>query len=397
MAASAMYISRDGTLLLQKQEEAGYEGQVLAREAAHSAFNIIVGRVKRDFDNYRETETNIDYRDVTYDVSAQDGPGGTVEVTALGSYDGYSYQVSGILERGDRHLFDAITIDGPVTTLNFENDYYISGLDENLDGSSGAGPHVRGLLVSSTDAYEKALNSAAASRVVGSDGLLDIVQRSPRTSLDMLESAILNYDDAALLETSGSAIYESGTMGDPTAPRLLRVDGNVLLGGDFSGYGVLYATGNITFEDNAVWHGLVFGNNTAGGDHLFEDNSVVLGSLLLRTATGDPDAVAASREVARSADVIQICHKPPGNRSNMHTLTISSNALNAHLDHGDTQGACDSDLKSDDGTSFNVTIRDNATVRFSRETLMPLKAILEQVDIGNNEILVTRTTEKLLK
>ena len=81
----------------------------------------------------------------------------------------------------------------------------------------------------------------------------------------------------------------------------------------------------------------------------------------------------------------------------MHTLTISSNALNAHLDHGDTQGACDSDLKSDDGTSFNVTIRDNATVRFSRETLMPLKAILEQVDIGNNEILVTRTTEKLLK
>lgn len=32
---------------------------------------------------------------------------------------------------------------------------------------------------------------------------------------------------------------------------------------------------------------------------------------------------------------ITICHIPPGNPANMHEITISVNALQAHLDHGD--------------------------------------------------------------
>ncbi|RAJ16202.1 hypothetical protein [Olleya aquimaris] len=32
---------------------------------------------------------------------------------------------------------------------------------------------------------------------------------------------------------------------------------------------------------------------------------------------------------------ITICHIPPGNPANMHQITISVNALQAHLDHGD--------------------------------------------------------------
>lgn len=38
---------------------------------------------------------------------------------------------------------------------------------------------------------------------------------------------------------------------------------------------------------------------------------------------------------------ITICHIPPGNPENAHSITISINALPAHLAHGDTQGACD--------------------------------------------------------
>ena len=40
-------------------------------------------------------------------------------------------------------------------------------------------------------------------------------------------------------------------------------------------------------------------------------------------------------------DMITICHIPPGNRGNAHTITISINALPAHLAHGDTIGPCD--------------------------------------------------------
>ena len=33
---------------------------------------------------------------------------------------------------------------------------------------------------------------------------------------------------------------------------------------------------------------------------------------------------------------ITICHVPPGNPGNCHEITISMNALQAHLNHGDT-------------------------------------------------------------
>ena len=38
---------------------------------------------------------------------------------------------------------------------------------------------------------------------------------------------------------------------------------------------------------------------------------------------------------------VTICHIPPGNPGNAHTITIPESALAAHLAHGDTIGACD--------------------------------------------------------
>ncbi|CAM1366346.1 hypothetical protein TOREUM_30510 [Tenacibaculum litoreum] len=37
---------------------------------------------------------------------------------------------------------------------------------------------------------------------------------------------------------------------------------------------------------------------------------------------------------------VTICHVPPGNPSNVHSITISKNALKAHLAHGDFFGNC---------------------------------------------------------
>ena len=39
---------------------------------------------------------------------------------------------------------------------------------------------------------------------------------------------------------------------------------------------------------------------------------------------------------------VDVCHIPPGNPENAHTITISENAVATHLDHGDHLGACDS-------------------------------------------------------
>jgi hypothetical protein len=37
---------------------------------------------------------------------------------------------------------------------------------------------------------------------------------------------------------------------------------------------------------------------------------------------------------------VTICHVPPGNPSNAHTIRVGASAVDAHLAHGDTLGKC---------------------------------------------------------
>jgi len=58
-------------------------------------------------------------------------------------------------------------------------------------------------------------------------------------------------------------------------------------------------------------------------------------------------------------DKIAICHIPPGNPDNAHTISVSGNAKNAHLAHGDTLGECPdgvNDNQDDDGQDNTTTI-----------------------------------------
>ena len=52
-------------------------------------------------------------------------------------------------------------------------------------------------------------------------------------------------------------------------------------------------------------------------------------------------SVYAQGALAQAAKV-DVCHIPPGNPANAHTITISENALDTHLAHGDSVGACES-------------------------------------------------------
>ena len=72
-----------------------------------------------------------------------------------------------------------------------------------------------------------------------------------------------------------------------------------------------------------------------------------------RVAAGDRGVVLAdaievehqSEGAKAGAEKVEICHAPPGNPDNAHTISVGASALDAHLKHGDTQGAC-----ADDGS-----------------------------------------------
>ena len=59
---------------------------------------------------------------------------------------------------------------------------------------------------------------------------------------------------------------------------------------------------------------------------------------------------------------VQVCHIPPGNPDNFHTIKISDNALSAHLGHGDLTGSCDEHLDAlcDDGNACTQDVDFNA-------------------------------------
>ena len=67
--------------------------------------------------------------------------------------------------------------------------------------------------------------------------------------------------------------------------------------------------------------------------------------------------VAAFGAVAvQAGSKVQVCHIPPGNPDNFHTITVNENALQAHLGHGDLPGSCsaNADALCNDGNACTI-------------------------------------------
>ena len=71
---------------------------------------------------------------------------------------------------------------------------------------------------------------------------------------------------------------------------------------------------------------------------------------------------AAPSAFAVPAAKVKICHLPPGDPANFHTITASEKALPAHLAHGDLLGSCDENLETlcDDGDACTIDVVDGA-------------------------------------
>lgn len=52
------------------------------------------------------------------------------------------------------------------------------------------------------------------------------------------------------------------------------------------------------------------------------------------------DELGSEEQLAGGVEKVDICHRPPGNPANFHTITVGAPAVPAHLAHGDREGDC---------------------------------------------------------
>lgn len=103
-----------------------------------------------------------------------------------------------------------------------------------------------------------------------------------------------------------------------------------------------------------LWMGLVGG---CGGTWLPEeggDPNLQGDSLEVDGSQGNtpPDSTGGEPASPDATGMVTLCHIPPGNPANAHTITVGTPAVRAHLRHGDTRGACegsDAGTPDDDG------------------------------------------------
>lgn len=76
-------------------------------------------------------------------------------------------------------------------------------------------------------------------------------------------------------------------------------------------------------------------------DEKAEDDNTASASLTVEVEQEDEDEGDEGED--QEADQMTICHRPPGNPDNAHTITIGEPAWEAHKGHGDAKGECPGD------------------------------------------------------
>jgi hypothetical protein len=253
LSLGAMYMAGTDNDIASAQEEADYKDELLARETAQSAYNIVSSKVRRSFDSYRGAYTDLDYGKAKYDIGATEADDGTVTIIAVGKYGDHEYEIVGSVSRSTETVIDAITVSAPVTDVEIKNDASISGVDTAPGGTS-----VHGILATNSTAYDALME--VSDHVTGKGGSGDIVQGDPHIELSNIRASIKGYlgTGRADISEDETELDEGNNIGSSGSPAVLVVNGNLVLRDDFEGYGALFVEGDLTMEDDAVWHGLVY-------------------------------------------------------------------------------------------------------------------------------------------
>jgi len=241
ISLATLFLARTEQDLATAQTEADYQGKILAQQTAQSAFNIVISKARQLTGSEDYVSTDNSYGGATYDIGFIRGGDG-ITLIAVGRYGRHAFEIIGSMIMQGQSISETLNIDGDGTEFKLHAGAVISG--EDVSGTTSIG----GAVVA-----DEALLSELEDNVEGG-----IVLGEPSSTLSAMESAILSYP-GRLEYDSGLQINQANqSIGTPASPEIVVVDGNVTLGQDFEGYGILYVNGDLTINQDAMWYGIVF-------------------------------------------------------------------------------------------------------------------------------------------
>jgi hypothetical protein len=99
-------------------------------------------------------------------------------------------------------------------------------------------------------------------------------------------------------------------------------------------------TGGIGYAGAAVGHGTTAVTHLVTGKSLGHSSTAKSGKDNGHHASQQVKGGTSSSSNNQYGHKVLICHHPPGNPGNAHTISVDQSAVPAHLAHGDTLGPC---------------------------------------------------------
>lgn len=211
------------------------------------------------------------------------------------------------------------------------------------DGPSGPVPADGGTRISGRiTATEAAASAGLAARAIG------LAQGDDFVGDEALAGLSIEIVDDAGNVVSTTATDDSGfftaDVGAGTYTVNLLLDGASVLSFtlDVPDGGTLFAEGKVDLLPNGKLKLdlQIFRDNDGDGEPDDSFRIRIQGRVEGEPASGDVDVEASQDDIE---DQVTICHVPPGNPDNAHTIVVGAAAVNAHLAHGDFEGECDGD------------------------------------------------------
>jgi hypothetical protein len=179
----------------------------------------------------------------------------------------------------------------------------------------------------------RALGLAQGDDFVGDEALTDV-------TIEIVDGG---GNVVASTETDDDGLF-SADVGPGTYTVNLLVGGEAVLSFtlDVPEGGTLFAEGKVDLLPNGKLKLdlQIFRDDDGDGEPDDSFRIRIQGRLEGEPASGDVDVEASQDDIE---DQVTICHVPPGNPDNAHTIVVGAPAVDPHLAHGDFEGECDGD------------------------------------------------------